>query len=109
MLRPVLRAVAWLHARRGKINKLVLKGVGIYFGYRILHHEIYEAEQAEPILIGLGLWLCGVPVASFFDGLKKMGAAASSAVETVTRPEQEAAKTELKLVEKPQAGENGTT
>lgn len=93
----LVRAIAWLHARRGKINRLILKAAGFYFGYRILHHEIYEADSAEPILIGLGLWLAGVPVATFFDGLKKLGAQAEEQVKAVTGEEQP--KPELKLVD----------
>lgn len=103
----LVRGIAWLHTRRGKINGLVLKTAGFYFGYRILHHEIYETDSAEPILIGLGLWLAGVPVATFFDGLKKLGAQAEDQVKAGVTGE--APSTELKLVDKPASEEaNGT-
>lgn len=101
-----VRAIAWLHARRGKINRLILKAAGFYFGYRVLHHEIYEADSAEPILVGLGLWLCGVPVATFFDGLKKLGAGAQEQVEAVTG--QDGAKQKLESSGKT-PGESGRT
>lgn len=42
-----------------------------YAGYRILHHEVYETETAEILLVILGLWLCGIAPASFIDSLRR--------------------------------------
>lgn len=102
----LVRAIAWLHARRGKINRLILKAAGFYFGYRILHHEVYETDTAEPLLVALGLWFMGIPLASFFDGLKKLGASAEQAVKDSAAVE-EAAKPELQSGSEAKAGGDG--
>lgn len=41
-------------------------------GVATLYHEVYLTDQAEPLLIFLGLWLCGVSPAMFFDGMRKL-------------------------------------
>lgn len=68
----------WLHHRRKTVNAWVVRGVSFYFGYKILDHEIYGRAQAEPLLVFLGLWLCGIAPATFFDGIRRMGASAST-------------------------------
>lgn len=80
-MKRLARGILWLHARRRVINTWFVRAVSFYFGYKILHHEIYEKPTAEPLLIFLGLWLCGIAPASFFDGIRKVGAAAQSELE----------------------------
>lgn len=95
-----------MYRSRGKGRGLVLKVVGVYFGYRILHHEVYETDTAEPLLVALGLWFMGIPLASFFDGLKKLGASAEQAVKDSAAVE-EAAKPELQSGSEAKAGGDG--
>jgi hypothetical protein len=71
--RRIARVILWCHARRKVINAWVVRGVSFYFGYRILHHEIYDQPSAEPLLVFVGLWLCGIAPATFFDQLRKIG------------------------------------
>lgn len=73
----LLAGVLWLHTRRRTVNAWVVRGVSFYFGYKILDHEIYSQGQADPLLIFLGLWLCGIAPATFFDGIRRMGGVAS--------------------------------
>lgn len=56
-----------------KVRRWALRIVAFYFGYKILHRQVYEVDQAEPLLIALGLWLCGIAPADIFDGLRKLG------------------------------------
>lgn len=80
-MKRLARGIMWLYARRRALNTWVVRAVSFYFGYKILHHEIYEKQTAEPLLIFLGLWLCGIAPASFFDGIRRIGAPAESEVE----------------------------
>jgi hypothetical protein len=66
-----------MYARRRVVNTWFVRAVSFYFGYKILHHEIYEKQTAEPVLIFLGLWLCGIAPATFFDGIRKIAGAES--------------------------------
>lgn len=68
----IIALVRWLHARRKRLNVWAVRVVSFYFGYRILNQQIYVAKTADPLLIFLGLWLCGVAPASFFDGIRKV-------------------------------------
>lgn len=45
----------------------------IYVGARIVYHEVWQADTAEPIVLGLGLWLIGVPPAMWMDGVRRLG------------------------------------
>jgi hypothetical protein len=76
--------VRWAHDHRRKINAWIVRVVSAYFGYKVLSHEIYEVDKADPLLIFLGLWLCGIAPATFFDGIKKVGVDAKSELERVT-------------------------
>lgn len=62
------------------VRMAAVRVASFYFGYRILHHEIYEIAHPEPLLIFLGLWMCGIAPATFFDGLRKIGQSAESAL-----------------------------
>lgn len=74
----LLAGVLWLHHRRKTVNAWIVRAVSFYFGYKILSHEIYGRQSAEPLLVFLGLWLCGIAPATFFDGVRRMGALAST-------------------------------
>lgn len=65
-------AMKWIVAKQQQATKLALRLGSLYVGYRILHHEIWEADTSEPLLIGLGLWLCGLPPALFLESLRKL-------------------------------------
>jgi len=89
-----------------------VRAVSLYFGYRILHHEVYEVEHVEPLIFFFGLWLVGIAPASFVEGLKKVGATAKGSLEemaeSVPGSEAEVGPTpELKLVEKPKPAAEG--
>lgn len=77
--------------------------VSLYFGYRILQHEIYEVDHVEPLIFFFGLWLIGIAPASFVEGLKKVGQTAKGSLEemaeSVPEPPNTAPTPELKLVE----------
>lgn len=62
-----------MQRRQRALRRWVVRIVAFYFGYTILHREIYEVQHAEPLLIALGLWLCGIAPADMFDGLRKLG------------------------------------
>jgi hypothetical protein len=79
-VRRIARGVLWLHARRKTINAWVVRVVSFFFGYKILHHEIYDQPSAEPLLVFVGLWLCGIAPATFFDQLRKIGLDVASEV-----------------------------
>lgn len=54
-------------------------------GVGVLYHEVFISTTAEPLLVFLGLWLCGIPPAMFFDGLRKLTDTAKGSLEdTVT-------------------------
>lgn len=69
----VRAGLAWIYRQRKKVRRWVIRLVAFYFGYRILHREIYDVDHPEALLIALGLWLCGIAPADIFDGLRKMG------------------------------------
>lgn len=87
-----LRALAlWAYARRELFLALYARGrtwairIGsFYAGFKILHHEIYESTSAEPILVFLGLWLCGIAPATFFDQLRRIGVSLQSELDKQT-------------------------
>lgn len=55
------------------------KLAAFFGGIYVLYHEVVIADTAEPLLIFLGLWAIGIPPATFFDGLRRMGQDAKSA------------------------------
>lgn len=63
------------------VRRYTIRAVSFAGGILILHREIYEVPHPEPLLIFLGMWLCGVAPAQFFDGLKRMGQEAQTGVE----------------------------
>lgn len=71
----------WLWIRRHSLRSLVGKFVAFWIGVAILYHEIWITDQSEPLLIFLGLWLCGLPPAMFFDSLRRLGAEAKSSLD----------------------------
>lgn len=73
---------AW--AARERVGNTALKCAAFIAGVVILFHEVWLADTAEPLLIFLGLWLCGIPPAMFFDGLRKLGQRTRSELEDAT-------------------------
>jgi hypothetical protein len=112
-VRQAARALLWLHGQRKTVNRWVVRVVSFYFGYQILHHEVYEAEHVEPLIFFFGLWLIGIAPASFVEGLKKVGQQAKGSLEEmageVPGADEDAAPPtrELRLVDKPQGEGNG--
>lgn len=72
-VKRIFAGIAWLHRRRRAVNAWVVRGVSFYFGYRILHHEVYSVQSTDPLLVFVGLWLCGIAPTSFFDSLRRAG------------------------------------
>lgn len=77
------RVVLWASRQQKAARAWIFRGVTFYFGYRVLHHEVYETETSEPLLIVFGLWLCGIAPATFLDSLRKGAAAIQSEMEKV--------------------------
>lgn len=71
----------WLWSRRRGMQSIAGKLTAFCVGVVILYHEIWVTESSEPLLIFLGLWLCGLPPAMFFDGLRRLGAEAKSSLD----------------------------
>lgn len=76
----------WLWARRRTVQTQVWRLGATIAGVGILYHEIWVTESSEPLLIFLGLWLCGLPPAMFFDGLRRLGTDAKSALDPPDAP-----------------------
>lgn len=93
----------WLHARRKKVNAWAIRAVSFYFGYTILHHEIYTAKTTDPLLVFLGLWLCGVAPATFFDSMRKANDVLRAATDTSEEPPEIAPAHPTDPKEKPDA------
>lgn len=55
------------------VGRWALRLVSIYIGGRIVYHEVWQSETAEPIVLGLGLWFIGVPPALWMDGVRRLG------------------------------------
>lgn len=88
----VRAAPAWIYRQRKFVRRWLVRIVSFYFGFKILHHEIYDVESPEALVIALGLWLCGIAPADMFDGLRKLGdvgKGAEKAVGMEPTPEQE--------------------
>lgn len=78
------RAILWVIQRRFAVRVWLVRVGSFYAGYRVLHHEIYETSTSEPLLIFLGLWLCGIAPATFFDQLRRIGVSLQSELDKQT-------------------------
>jgi hypothetical protein len=58
--------------RNPRLRTLVVRLGAFVSGVLVLYHEVFIASTSEPLLVFLGLWLCGIPPAMFFDGLRKL-------------------------------------
>lgn len=67
------RLALWASTKGTRLIALTVKAGSFVFGVLILRHEAFQVKQVEPLLIFLGLWLCGVPPATFFDSLRRVG------------------------------------
>lgn len=72
------RALLWCYAHRSGLRTSLVRLSSFAAGYKILHHEIYETGSSEPLLVFLGLWLCGIAPATFFDQLRRIGVSLQS-------------------------------
>lgn len=80
------RAVRWIAfgiKHWPRIKRVTYRIAAFVGGILILKREIYEVQHPEPLLIFLGLWLCGIAPATFFDGLKKIGQEAKGTLDDV--------------------------
>lgn len=84
-----------------KIKRLGIRLASLVGGLLILKREIYDVEHPEPLLVFLGLWLCGIAPAQFFDGLKKIGQEAKGDLDKAADATP-APKSELPSAAKPQ-------
>lgn len=41
-------------------------------GVLIIYHEVWVSQSAEPLLVVVGLWLAGAPIADLLDQLRKL-------------------------------------
>lgn len=101
MRQRAVRVVAWWVKHYPRIRRFTIRVVSLIGGLLILHREIYEVKTPEPLLVFLGLWLCGIAPAQFFDGLKKIGQEARTTLEQDSdlTPHQPRSESELKSVE----------
>jgi len=56
-----------------RLSAFALRLGSMAAGALILRHEVYQTESAEIAVIGLGLWLIGVPPALWLDALRRAG------------------------------------
>jgi hypothetical protein len=81
------RAVRWIvfcTKHWPKIKRAIVHMVSFVAGVMILKREIYDVQHPEPLLVFLGLWLCGIAPATFFDGLRKIGQQAQGQLDEAT-------------------------
>lgn len=45
----------------------------------IMYHEVWVSDDSEPLLIFVGLWLCGAPIADFLDKIRRIASLAEAA------------------------------
>lgn len=55
-----------------RFRALVVRTLTFMGGVAIIYHEVWLATDAQILLVILGLWLCGVPIADFLDKLRKL-------------------------------------
>lgn len=59
--------------RLATIRPWITRGAAFVAGVLILYHEVWVAENSELLLIGLGLWLCGIPPVMFLENVRRLG------------------------------------
>lgn len=76
------------------MGRRVLQGARLLLmfagGSAILYHEVWVTDSSEPILVIVGLWLTGAPIAEFLDKLRRIAAlpasvSSASAVEDASK------------------------
>lgn len=78
------RALLWCFGHGGSLRTWIVRLTSFAAGYKILHHEVYETDTSEPLLVFLGLWLCGIAPATFFDQLRRIGVSLQSELDKQT-------------------------
>lgn len=59
--------------RLARLRPWVTRGPAFAVGVLVLYHEVWVAENSELLLIGLGLWLCGIPPVLFLEDIRRLG------------------------------------
>lgn len=54
-----------------RLTPHLIRAASFCGGAAIIHHEVWTAETAEPLLFFGGLWLAGAPIAEFLDKLRR--------------------------------------
>lgn len=80
----VKRLIAWANTKGPKWVSALVKLGSFVFGVLVLKHQAFDVTNVQPLLIFLGLWMCGVPPATFFDSIRRVGQTADEALAGMT-------------------------
>lgn len=80
----VNRLVVWANTKGPKWVSALVKLGSFVFGVLVLKHQAFDVTSVQPLLIFLGLWMCGVPPATFFDSIRRVGQSADDALAGMT-------------------------
>lgn len=69
-----------------RLVPLAIRVASTVAGGAIIYHEVVVAETAEPLLIFVGLWLSGAPIADFLDKLRRLALTQQDVVEVPEAP-----------------------
>lgn len=56
----------------GWVSPYLVRVISFIGGAGIIWHEVWVADSSEPLLVFVGLWLAGAPIADLLDKLRKM-------------------------------------
>jgi hypothetical protein len=70
-----------------RLVPLAIRIASTLAGAGIIYHEVVVTETAEPLLVFVGLWLSGAPIADFLDKLRRLASASQDVVEAPEAPE----------------------
>ena len=68
----------WLGRR---LSPLFVRVASFLGGVAIMYHEVWVAPSAEPLLVFVGLWLAGAPLADLLDQLRRLASQGLSSAE----------------------------
>ena len=54
------------------VPPVLLRLASFVGGVLIIYHEVWISTSAEPLLVFVGLWLAGAPIADLLDQLRKI-------------------------------------
>jgi hypothetical protein len=55
-----------------RLTPFLVRAISTLGGAGIIYHEVWVADSAEPLLVFVGLWLAGAPIADLLDKLRKL-------------------------------------